>query len=593
MHARFACATRKLVASIMPKAEELTARFKDDNPSSSAPPPDTVSGTLQDCLFLTFVVVLSLFLYVHGLGFYSDDWAVWAMFSYFDSKPFFSFLRAVLVGDEWAWTRMRPVQMLFLAALFRLFGLNPFGYHLVNAAVFTATTLFFYLALRRLDQPRPVAVALPMIYAMLPHYSTDRFWVAAFQANLSVCFYFLNLYALLRALESSSSRAWGWIFLSIISVLASSLAYEVAIPLFALNLLFVLYRARKFDSAVQDRAGMRNKVALLLTSNVVALIMVVVFKALVSQRTGKFPRGYVAHIMSLVEQATIIGYISYGLLLPRVTWNVIRDYSSAASLTLAAVLGVIVFCYLYHLVSHRARELPNKSAWLKMLALSFIVFGLGYAIFATNSELLFHKTGIANRVTIAAAIGVAMTFVAVIGWVSAQLPTALLRRGFFCLAIALLSVCGFLINNAIASFWVAAYERQQVVLAGIRTDFPTLSSGSTLILDGVCPYVGPGIVFDNQWDLAGALQLTYRDSTLQADVVRPRIRIEEQGISTDSYGWRAFHPYGENLFLYHLSQKRIYRLTDAETARRYFETFNPHYDNGCPEGLEGVGVTLF
>ncbi len=87
----------------MPEAEELTTRFKDGNSSSSAPPPDRVGGTLQDCLFLTFVVVLSFILYIYGLGFYSDDWAFWAVFSHFDSKPFFNFLHAVLVGDEWTY----------------------------------------------------------------------------------------------------------------------------------------------------------------------------------------------------------------------------------------------------------------------------------------------------------------------------------------------------------------------------------------------------------------------------------------------------------------------------------------------------------
>jgi hypothetical protein len=64
---------------------------------------------------------------------------------------------------------------LTFAALDRLFGLNPLGYHIVNAFLLVAVAWLFYLVLRELRLPRLLCVALPLVYSTLPHYATNRF----------------------------------------------------------------------------------------------------------------------------------------------------------------------------------------------------------------------------------------------------------------------------------------------------------------------------------------------------------------------------------------------------------------------------------
>ena len=151
---------------------------------------------------------------------------------------------------------------------------------------------------------------------------------------------------------------------------------------------------------------------------------------------------------------------------------------------------------------------------------------------------------------------------------------------------------GFLINNTIATFWTVAYRQERVILTDILRQFPSLPTGSTLILDGICPYIGPAIVFESSWDLAGALIPSYRDHTIRADVVTPNLQVEEDGVSTALYGVKYRYRY-ENLFIYHFGQKRAYSIPDAEAARRYFETFSPDKSNGCPQGYAGHGVSVF
>jgi len=182
--------------------------------------------------------------------------------------------------------------------------------------------------------------------------------------------------------------------------------------------------------------------------------------------------------------------------------------------------------------------------------------------------------------------------VAVPGWVSSWAPRTWWARRSFCLLISLLCSSGLLINGALATLWSGAYRQESEVLAALRHDLPTLQPASAVILDGVCPYLGPAIVFEANWDLAGALQLFYRDVSLQADVVTTRMRIEEDGLVTSIYGMESRYPY-EQILLFDYARRTSHRLRDAGEAREHFRTRNPDLDNGCPPGHEGVGAAAF
>src|SRR5438046_9037683 len=84
-------------------------------------------AAVQDCFFLVSVTVLSLVLYVNSLGFYSDDWGFLALLNACPRQSFFG-----VAGCLWSVPdlHMRPIQLLCLAGLYRLFGLEPLAYHL-------------------------------------------------------------------------------------------------------------------------------------------------------------------------------------------------------------------------------------------------------------------------------------------------------------------------------------------------------------------------------------------------------------------------------------------------------------------------------
>jgi hypothetical protein len=557
---------------------------------------------IQDVLLLGLLVLFFIILYIPGLGFYSDDWGFLGTFATASHQSFIGLISALGPGIS-----MRPIQGVTMVSLYQFFGFHPLGYHLCNSTVFLAGILLFHQAIRELDLPRSAAVAAPALYAFLPNYSTDRFWFAAFQSVESMAFYFLSLYAALRVLRASPTRRWRWVALSLVALVGSALAYEVFLPMFLLNLVLVARRRRALAAASADAAPI--SLWRLNASHLLALGVMILFKWLTTTRItmhkGLLP--YLATILRVavapeqretdyglnIWQAIRVNYGLYGVGLPRTVGIILRDYSNGAALVLAAIVGLL----LYAILSCGGRSpdfAPStRRMWLRLTGWGFAAFVLGYAIFLTNMNIQLTPSGIGNRTAIAAAIGVALSLTGSVGWISTTLPRGSSRQHLFSAVIAVFGASACLTVNTLASFWHAAYEREQVVLTAIRSELPTLPHGTTLILDGVCPYMGPAVVFESSWDLAGALKVLYRDPTLRANTVTPRMRVEPNALTTKIYSTISRYPYSDRLLVYDFTHHKAIPLPDAHAAFDYFATFLRDPSRGCPRGHEGVGVRVF
>jgi hypothetical protein len=530
-------------------------------------------STVQDCLFLSLVILLSLILYIQRLGFYLDDYAFLKVLTASSTQSLFG-LGHALYSEE-VNTQKRPMQILFIVGLYWLFGPYPLMYHMANAIVLLSAVVLFYLVLREMGQPRLLTLAVPLVYGLLPHYSTDRFWVASSPATLSIALYFLSLYADLRALRHQLAHIHRWKLLSLLSLLGSGLAYEVVLPLFLLNLWLVWNHAQQLYGRALGKHLVYSNIGILLLSNLLSLVLVVGFKTLITLSLGAQTgyqlgthRRYVDHLIYLASGALRVNYGIYGIGLPYVLWRSIHIAPGWLISVLSGFLGLIVFWYLSYIAHQPRTMMPSKADCRTYMAVGFGVFGLGYTMFLSTDRIVFASASIDNRVAIAAAIGVALSFVGGLGRFSLLVRSHLVRQRMFCLLIALLCLSGFLIINTVATFWITAYQHQQVILADIRQRVPELSAGSTLILDGVCPEHGPAVVFKCHYDLAGALIMACYDASLRADVVTPSLQVEEKGIALGE----RFYPYDEKLLVYNFSQKMLHRLTNAEAARRYAQT---------------------
>ncbi len=279
--------------------------------------------------------------------------------------------------------------------------------------------------------------------------------------------------------------------------------------------------------------------------------------------------------------------------MPATLLEIARYYPDAQIAALAVLSGLIVLVALVR-ADERSGGIPLQARpMLVLIGLGVFLFFAGYAIFFASFNAAVSTTGANNRTAMASSAGLAMVIVGLAGWLSALLRPGRGRVLVFAATLAATCASGVLIINTVATFWVAASVRQAQVMASLRQFAPTLPPGTNVLLDGVCPYVGPAPVFEAWWDTTGALQMLYKDRAMAGDVVTRRVSLREDGVYTRIYGdLRGPYPY-EKLLVFNVQRGRLEPLPGPFAARRYFELNNPTGEGNCRPSVEGVGEALF
>jgi hypothetical protein len=561
--------------------------------------PVPLSAERRDLLFLGGIMVISCVPYVAQLGFYGDDWLFLKYLTMAREETFLGFWRTLWEHEPIL--RQRPVQISFMAALYQVFGSAPLPYHFANVAVLTAMICWLYLALRALDLPRPPALSIALLYGLLPHYSTDRFWVASSMAVQSQAAFFLASLAGFAAVRQLLwRRAFAWAVVSLLALAVSLLAYEVVLPMFVLSAAATWW--------LGWRAGRPHRwLATFIAAQAAVVVSTIVFKSRVTVRlsvdglTGRLPFimrqlfnwDYGADDYGLnIRKATEIAYGDLGLALPYTAAGLGDRYTGGAIMILALALGVMIAAYLGQLCAMESWDWLPARRWSYLVLVGMLVFWAGYGVFLTTTQVQFAVAGIGNRTTIGATVGVAVTFAGAVGLLCVRLP-ARWRARSFAGVVAAVCCCGVLTFATYGAFWGQAARQQRAIVAAVRDQYPVIPAGSVLLLDGACPYAGPAQVFESAWDFASALTVTYGDPTIRADIVTPRLTVEPSHIATVIYGSiRKQYPYGSDLLVYDYRRDVSAVLGDYAAAKAYFERANPDRSGGCPPGREGFGVRL-
>jgi hypothetical protein len=418
---------------------------------------------------------------------------------------------------------------------------------------------------------------------MLPQLSTIRVWFASFQVPLSMALMLVSMHCQL------SYARFGRIASLIGAIVAGILsvgAYEIFSPLlggFSLALVFVAWR----------RSHEWRPIAAV-TLVLVLLAVVALYKILSSGRAGPVmeTHRYLLGLHQLIRLdydwrfdsgLNVIATPNTYFLEPLVgLWSGAREMiSGRAGVAVTALAMIIAGIVLFRLWSAERSDAAKP-----LLLLGSAAFLLGNATFLLAPAVVFTPTGIDNRVQVAAALGVAMIFAALI-CLSMKLVPVRSRTAAVATLIALISALGFARIAEIERYWAEAPALQQQVITGARADLRQLPPGSTVILDGTCPYHGPAIVFETSWDIGGALTLAL-GRTLNGDAVSPRMSATSKGLSTSIYKVPSFYPYGPNLYAYDPMKHSLARLDTATATLRYFANRQPRR---CP-GYVARGVEV-
>ncbi len=548
----------------------------------------------QDLGFVAVIFLSSSALYVGQLGFYSDDWSSLAAWTSCADQSYVGLVRCFYSrrGD----VSVRPLQILYQTALYRWFGSHPFGQHAINGALIVCTLLLLYLALSKFRVSRTARLAIVLVYGLMPHYSADRFWIAAAQAHVCMAFCFLSFYSAARILPAGSKQRWAWTIASVLAMLASLLAYEVAAPLLVL-VPVLLYLGFRHNARVGPSLAARSKTSKLIPAlSLGSLVLFVLLKVSLQSRMGF--QGKFLHQLGLVFRHAILQAFNfnigrYGLGLPAVAWQVVHRHFDIYVVLLAALAGVTIFAYCFRAAKETGDNPRSRTENARLMLLGLVCYGLGFAPSAADVTLDFVSTGVANRVTIAAALGTAIWLVGLFGWVSSFLPgPPRMQAAAYTVLVAVYCASGFAMNDTLGSYWIEARRQQEHLLTEITGTFAEFPPRTTLLVGGVCRYVGPGVVFETEWDTTGALQIVYRDPTLRANVLNPRQRLQPDSIMLPIYSDEKVYPYGDRLILYDIIQKRIFRLTNLEAAKNSIRSATLP-EAGCSPGTEGNGAPVF
>lgn len=538
---------------------------------------------LSDSIFIALVVLLSSALYLSKIGLYGDDWGVMASFKSTSSHTLINYIHAITTPN----TVMRPVFNIYIAAIYYLFGQNFFSYQVLNAIVLAMVGVLFYLSLRLLKIGRLIALAVSVVYILLPNYSTDRFWYSAFQANLSMLFFFLSLLTGLHSFSQKRPISILWSFISVVSLLCSTLSYEVILPFFFIQcVLFAYYDAPFSISKISIPKIHLSRLPLIFIS-LASVFGVITFKVMTTTRLANGPLqqlihypGYLFYIFTSAIKANLILTPWY---MVKVWVYIVFSHHSISTIVVSLLLGLLLFVYF----SALKENLPTTLFSKYLIIAGLFLFGFGYSIFCFNNNVGFSPTGIDNRVAIVASIGVAIAFVGIIGYLLTLLPNNKSKKTIFSIAIAIVGMSGLLVINTLALDWAASYKAQTKILASIKQQFTMMPKGATLILDGTCPYIGPGIIFDSRWDLKGAIQSIYLDRTLKADIVTPRMSVTKAGLKTKIWDFETKYPY-KDLYIFNYKTRKAVTINNEDEAKKYFRENNPSYNKSC-HGIPGNG----
>ena len=190
--------------------------------------------------------------------------------------------------------------------------------------------------------------------------------------------------------------------------------------------------------------------------NIILLGYLILFKIKTTTRLGTF--NYPGNVVHLLLAIFHTNFGVLGAQLPYIWGEILTNYANTQLLVVGFITYICIFLYLYMTTSKQQSDLPNSSAMRNVIGAGIGIFLLGYAIFFTNNQVGFSPTGIDNRVAIAAAIGIAMTFVGGAGWISNIILPKKYAHWFFCVLISIICTSGFLVINTLASFWVQASE---------------------------------------------------------------------------------------------------------------------------------------
>jgi len=554
-------------------------------PPLRLPPQTLARQQLIDSLCLALCVAMLTAPFVSQLGFYSDDWSLLADFQRDLTNERFG-IDTMLRGFE-----PRPLQGIYLAALFYAFGLDPLGYHVVNAVVRAAAMISFYWLLLRIRIDRPIAFAAAAILIIVPQRSTSRVWFSTFQIPLSMLLALLSLHAQLSFARTGKKH---WLAAAIAFAVASIAAYEIFAPIIVGFSLWLLVEAWRAASATRRPV---RQVALAAAA-IFAVALTVLAKGLLTERAQRpdlqmYMKGLIRLVKPDYDWRTD-GSLNIFATLDVNLWQPLVGLWKASAALLRGDLGIhavlaglaVAGVTLWRLAQRNDETEGGRSA-VRAILIGGAAFTLAHATFLISSQIMFSPTGIGNRALVGMALGVALGAAGLVALATSRFSPETGRWAFASVG-SLVLLTGSWRTEQISRYWAESWSIETKLIASAKRDLKEIPGHSMIMFDGLCPYHGPGIVMET-WEAGGMLTLAL-GREIVADTSSDRMKIGPRGLVTSIYGDSFLYPYGPNLHVYDPTRHVLVRLPDRASAIDYFTSTEKKVS--CPQGFVGHGELI-
>ncbi|MBX9691695.1 MAG: hypothetical protein K2Z81_04875, partial [Cyanobacteria bacterium] len=449
----------------------------------------------------------------------------------------------------------RPVQPVYYAVLYSLFGDNPRGYHLFSYAAEALSGWFLYLSLSRLTGNRFLSIIAASLFVLCPLHDATNNWVGANLVTFSLMLLMVSFWSLLKWYQDGSKLACVG---SCTAFLVSAFCYEAFLPLISLMYSAVLFLGMRKQPSVR-----RLFDSLLYVTPHLAIggLLVWYQRVLLPKIAPAFlpplTRGDFKHFVDVMAAGLSV---SVG---PE-SWTFVAQRSQEA---ISAGLGgsdIVRLSLIALTISASVFFLPRtRNAW--SLYGAFIVIGLvtvlgSYTVFGVARDYMPALTSLLSRTNAGAAIGVVMLLAGLAGgllhlcstvWAgrknafdsealksaggglaaSGQNYPALASRRT---ATALLSfilvipvaVSWSLANLGLSKAWTLSWQVQETIRKTIAEESSRLKDGDQILLANAPRYVMWAPFFDGVWDFQPMVHMTTGNRKIAAGVVSERLHVK-------------------------------------------------------------------
>lgn len=486
---------------------------------------------------LLVIEVLCFGLMAKQIGFYLDDWATFCQL-HFAPHNFLDVLKASFSDPRMV---TRPVQCLYYACTYMLFGDSPAGYHIVRCCIEVFGSVFLYLGLSRaVGRQLPAAIAA-VLFLVFPTHDASHYWIGAgLGAGFGASLYLLSFWL---AVEATRHRKTLLAVLSNLAFALCAYCYEAFLPMLSLTffaVLFVEMQRANLPKALKATASFMVPSLLIGISEPIYQRAIVPMFSKVFLSPGTFSPSYAIDVFARGLSITV-GPEGWTFFAER-TREAVRALRLPGALRLVGIVAATVVAVCATARKDRRREPDDTIApeyvrhknLLYWSAASLAVMLCSYLTFAVAQGYTPTLFSMINRVNMGASIAASVLFGMLIApatkTLRSHLPGALILT-------SALTIFYTLADWGCAPHWKQSWEVQKNIRAMVAQRADTLKTGDSILLANTPRYVMWAPVFDGVWDFQSMVWMTLNNRDINGGVVCERLDVTPEAIYDNSAGY--------------------------------------------------------